>query len=521
MIHSLQALRFLAFLMIFTWHAHKVAWFDFPAGRGAAMGVSFFVILSGFLTGLRSKGMGYPGLKAHATYVWGKICRFYPIHLAVVIVASLYYMEGVCNVFANGNPEFFYKWLGLLLRNLLLLQSWFHGQNYAFNGVAWFLSTILFLYCIAPLLLWFVTTIARRSISAVILVLCVLCLVNFAYCFELNVHRCDMEFWAYIFPPARIPEFLAGICMGVLMMSTVNKRHTLEPKFSILFTVLEACVFFLWIGNLYVQSPCDKWAYNTSRWIVPNLMLIAVFACQRGEFSLSIPGTIADYIGKLTLPAFLIHQVLIQIVCKFSCSGTLTSVERRITWIYCLVLTLVISGVLVRSKTCVKGTSCFMSKVASLRMKPLRLKVIWGIVAVGLFASLSWLMLGVVPTMREKWIPLQIRFAQEQSSMFGKIKSATVLYAVHKGDFASGKLRRASLSEKTPVAGQRYVTHVPTGMTSFRIDFRLNEKVSKEQLEYPQIEQLLIGNRQINVESMQRPVYRNDVFPCLFMPKFK
>ena len=71
-------MRFVAFVMIFLWHINMYSLGILLAGTLALSGVSFFFVLSGFLSGFSSFEREYSfSIKAVLRYVGGKLKRFY------------------------------------------------------------------------------------------------------------------------------------------------------------------------------------------------------------------------------------------------------------------------------------------------------------------------------------------------------------------------------------------------------------------------------------------------------------
>lgn len=133
MIKSLQGLRLLGIITIVAAHAGLSLW-------GGGDWCAFFFILSGFLYKTIVKNWGdYTG------YVWHKAKYIYPGYWFCL---SAY----IAFAFVRGCVEqYSIDWDFLL--HLVLLQSWIPGvAAMSYLGPAWFLSSLLFCYCVAPIL---------------------------------------------------------------------------------------------------------------------------------------------------------------------------------------------------------------------------------------------------------------------------------------------------------------------------------------------------------------------------------
>ena len=73
-------------------------------------------------------------------YLWRKVKKIYPLYLFTTLYLFLYTnTESLTALFDVQ------RFPGQLLRNLLLVQSWSAEGAFSYNGVGWFLSTLMFL----------------------------------------------------------------------------------------------------------------------------------------------------------------------------------------------------------------------------------------------------------------------------------------------------------------------------------------------------------------------------------------
>ena len=142
---QLQFLRFIAFGFIFLFHAFgsNLEPYLYTTNAAYAM-VSFFFILSGFGSGYSSADKGEkPTVKAICYHLWKKIKKIYPL----LFVTTIYFVlqSDLPQAINTGNLELLKENGWNLMKCLLMIQSW--GNPFLFyNGVTWFISTILFLY---------------------------------------------------------------------------------------------------------------------------------------------------------------------------------------------------------------------------------------------------------------------------------------------------------------------------------------------------------------------------------------
>ena len=210
MIASLQSWRFIFALMIFLHH--------FPVNgeglfrAGGSCGVSFFLVLSGFVM---MAGYGEKVLSpsfSFGNYLKRRIARIYPLHFLCFLVALVLAYKSI-----DGN------FLLKLLPNLLLLQSWIPIQDIYFSGnaVSWCLSDLLFFYAVFPVLIRrFFNGTLKRSLLFFGTLLVVYFMV-FPFVPEEKSHAL-----LYISPLFRLFDFILGILLYVVYRNMQSKKIT-------------------------------------------------------------------------------------------------------------------------------------------------------------------------------------------------------------------------------------------------------------------------------------------------------
>lgn len=205
---SLTGLRFVAAFFVFGFHVtnsplfadHERLAYIFRQG---ATGVSFFFILSGFVLTWSSRSSDRPHL------FWRRrAAKVYPNHLATAM-AMLLALVAIGEV-----PS-----AAAIVSNVLLVQAWVPRESVFFglNTPSWSLSCEVLFYLCFPLLLlaigrlrerwlWPATAIAVAGVWAVPAVASAL------------PH--DLRYWfVYVFPPARMLEFVIGILLARIVRS--------------------------------------------------------------------------------------------------------------------------------------------------------------------------------------------------------------------------------------------------------------------------------------------------------------
>ena len=143
----LRFLRFLAFALIFLHHTddYQLAWF--PGSSGAMCAVDFFIILSGMVSTFSFNGKDIKcSFGSIFRYMRNKIYKLYPLYFVTTVFAIIF--SPIPRMISENSYEGFNQQLIQFLKCLFMVQAWTDDCFYAFNGVGWFVSLIMFLYLI-------------------------------------------------------------------------------------------------------------------------------------------------------------------------------------------------------------------------------------------------------------------------------------------------------------------------------------------------------------------------------------
>ena len=215
MITSLQALRFIFALFIFAEHFPISAEETHLLHGAGAMGVSFFIVLSGFVMSI-----GYEKRVQEPTFRWGdfmlkRLIRLWPLHLlclgAWIILAYGAWGSNAIHPLP-------------LLGNALLLQ-WLPIENIEGNSVAWCLSVLVVLYAIYP----FIARLKTRNLMLLFVGITITLHALANTCIPTSSHT----YW-YISPASRLLDFLLGMItfrayQSALAHGALKKWSRLSP----------------------------------------------------------------------------------------------------------------------------------------------------------------------------------------------------------------------------------------------------------------------------------------------------
>ena len=346
MLNQLQFLRFIAFCLIFILHQHFY-WFSCKGNIFDCFGVApvaFFFMLSGYLSayGAYNKTISF-NFKETFNYLVKKLNKFYPLYF-ITLVITLCYNSDIPQKIAANVPFCDYKKLVVqFFKDIFLVQSWAETGYFSYNGVGWFLSSIMFLYLMRTPILSLFQKIKNyknsNHIFVYIILYCILWEFIYSY-FGRGLLPDKATFWQYILPPARLFEYIAGMCLG--MLAPMFGKFALNAKYEkFLFTTLEILSLGLWIAIMASSVPfCYK---ITFCWIIPCLFTLFIFTIGKGYISKLFMLKPFVFLGSITFECFILHQMIMNFylscvkIESYSFAGKLFSV------LYCLFLTLAIS----------------------------------------------------------------------------------------------------------------------------------------------------------------------------------
>ena len=335
-IYPLYTLRFILFIFIFVHHCYgnvQISWLRQPA-----LAVSGFILLSGFLNGyiyINKKLI----IKDSISFTINRIKKFWFLHIIILFI-----MIGVSGIFNSTDFAGLFSYFKKIFCNAFLIQSWVNDKDYyfSFNGATWFLSSYLFLCLITIPVINILRNINNKRHKKIILFLIavILYLITFIIVYLANKNKIDTEFWLYIFPPARIFEYIIGMIFGIIF-----RNNKLDFKFDkLIFSIIEILSIIVLILSVYFNNINNTQVLNgrLNMWIIPVLLIITSFSYQKGIISKLFRIKIGVYLGKISMYLYIIHQPLIIFVTKTA--GY--QIHYRYFALYILILTIIIGSII-------------------------------------------------------------------------------------------------------------------------------------------------------------------------------
>lgn len=316
-IEELSSLRFIFIILIFLHHAAAYT-------GGGYLGVAFFFILGGFVMTLGYKDRISGSAFSYRTFLLRRSAKYYPLHWLCLLAFLLLVVH---------TGEFGKDQVGTLLLNAALLQSWvpLKPVYFSFNGPSWFLSDMLLMVCVFPLLLKGIAAILKSRRWTVVFLIALLA--GYAALF-LTVKDEHRHFVLYILPLVRLMDFIFGILSAFLFLSLKDRETALSAHAVPLQILMYGCLGALLCLSLVLPQPWLLCAPVFAPLICALLILVSlqpvggksVFSWKPliflGGFSFEIymlHGVCLryfDYVHLSNLPIRLLMVLLLAIACR-------------------------------------------------------------------------------------------------------------------------------------------------------------------------------------------------------------
>ena len=269
-------------------------------GRGPA-GVSFFIILSGFVLSLgyfeKIKKREFDLKK----FMLKRVIRVYPLHLLTLLVFIAFF----CIKF---NLK---EWISLL-PNSMLLQSWLPLKSIYFsgNGVSWCLCDLLFFYAIFP----FIGRMIDRNVNkSTIYFLCIICVYLVCVYF---IPTGRVRYFVYICPLTRLIDFSIGVFLYVWCQKFSKTR--VQKKLDLLSfkrkTLLEILAIIPIIIALTLYNKIlPQYSYGSLFWLPIIILIIVLLVTKSGGVNVCLSNKYLVKFGEFSFTIYMIHQLFMKI----------------------------------------------------------------------------------------------------------------------------------------------------------------------------------------------------------------
>lgn len=285
---SVQGLRGLFAIGIVFFHLHPAFGTRDIFPYGLDLGVTFFFVLSGYLSSVSDTS----DIKS---YYKRKILKIWPVHVVAFVLMLIAYVP--IKSFWTVDVA----WKALL--NIFLLQAYcpIADVYLSFNQPSWFLSAIMLFYILLP----FFKRIRSYSEGIFIIIVSVSFVISFAirrYTYGVGY---SIEMWGgYFFPLTRLSDCLLG-----MLMSDFHDIKNEKNKNLIELVVLVSCLL-LPLAKESLQPPFCHYAF-----LLAAMMITYIFvSTKQGFVSRLLSNGVLLRIGGLSMEIYMFHMIAIRFV---------------------------------------------------------------------------------------------------------------------------------------------------------------------------------------------------------------
>lgn len=295
---SLQGLRFVFILLVFFSHIFGSS-FDF----GGECGVSFFLILSGFVLSYAN----HDSICDHTFHTQSlylrQLRKMYPLH--ILLMTAILVLDARLGTFPSADKIVF---------SALLLQSWIPFEDYYFvaNGPSWFLCDILFCYLVFRTLYSFIMRIKKKTLFCTALAVVILYIL-----FATVIPDRFVNAILYVNPLPRCLDFACGIIIYRLYATNESRSLAMKlaAKDSTFITLLEFITVLLLTATFFIYQQINpRYRCAALFWaILPALIYFyTIIDHHGGLITRLLQTTIMQKLGAITMEFYLIHYLIIR-----------------------------------------------------------------------------------------------------------------------------------------------------------------------------------------------------------------
>lgn len=315
-LESLEVLRALACIVIFLYHS--------GISVSASGAVCVFFMLSGFTLSyseLHRSSYAAPGLIGSVRSAVKRVWKLYPLYIVCMLPVLVLDLWEMSHAFST---QALIALLKKFAACLVLLQSWVPNADVAvaFNGVAWFLSTLLFLYICFPFVFALIRKLKAVSMAFAMIILLASAqaalgfaakpLEGFLLGWQLIPADGKFAYWfSYIFPLFRLLDFSIGCILGWIFVKCRENNVSVRPA-------LMECILLALLATTHLlyryTDPLSQWEpfKYTQIYLPVSVAAILCFADGQGTLVKLLTNRATLFVAGISPDFFLLHQNIIR-----------------------------------------------------------------------------------------------------------------------------------------------------------------------------------------------------------------
>jgi len=310
-LNGLKSIRLFCFLAIYFIHSYPNSKIF---SNLAFVSISIYIILSSFILSYRYQYENVDSsIKGSIKFGINRIKNLYPLHIITTIFFFVFFSD---SFLIN---EGFKGWLNLispaLIEHILLIQSWSLNNTIMkyCNAVSWFLSAILFLYFMFPLIRKYTKNLEVKKSLLVIFIVVLFQALIYPFIYPFVTRYIDWGLITYYFPLARLGEFVCGSCL-------FNVWHELKDKINFKLSNILELLYLLIIILFSVFFNIKIIQYMNFIATTIAMISIFLFANCKGFITKTLTNKTTVKLGDYSNYAWIIHCFFVQFL-PYLCSA--------------------------------------------------------------------------------------------------------------------------------------------------------------------------------------------------------
>jgi peptidoglycan/LPS O-acetylase OafA/YrhL len=310
-LYSIAGLKAICLIGIFIWHIGYVKSPDLGARC-----VEVFFVASGFLEAYRHHYDYAFTFSETARFLKKKLTTFYPIHIVSLTIAVLLSL-------ATGAIIFDGQTVCTIISFLTLTQSWFPSISTSslFNGVSWFLSTLLVCYAMTP----FIAFITKKSRLAakqhgskfsgeIVLFLLLFIWRMFLEVSQILFPKAFGNYSLAVSPLIRLPEYAMAYVAGCIFIERQSVKRVQPSYFHSSLIEVAYCAVLTVLVILNGGTSTLPGVAPRGIFVLLFILLIYLLAHGQGIISHLLSCLPFRLFAKIEMPFYMFHQVAIRLV---------------------------------------------------------------------------------------------------------------------------------------------------------------------------------------------------------------
>ncbi len=370
-VNQIQFLRFVAFLLLFVYHASF--WIpDYPSNQLSGLfGLFFFLLLSGVMASysLYQKEDIEPTASNIFNYFKQKLIKFYPLYFITNLLAVIYTVPSFM-VANHSYRELFIK--GIEFIATMLMCQTLLLKPYIYNAASWYVASLIWLSLLNIPFSRFSKRIMKKDKAIrkfVMIAILGIIYSLLATATAVTVFHFDASNGITAHPLIIGGIYITGMAIGNIVI-LIRENYSSIRLNKRLFTGTELAVVVISVAIITYQGEINPVLFALT--IIINCLVLIVFMLGYGNVSKLFAKKSLVMLGNITFEAYLVHQVVIFLFANVNNWSTDSRLGNLYALSFCFVTSLVIAFILYQAKQNRYFDSHKTTKITTSDIHPIR-----------------------------------------------------------------------------------------------------------------------------------------------------